>query len=106
MSAPLDAAVAVAVATALRVYRDRGFTAEGLADGVMGALSVAEAELPDDVAVPALGYTLPVGAIIDILRPMVTAAVLAAVELAQPQSVTVEAADGVAVTGTIRRGEG
>lgn len=72
----------------------------------MGALSVAEAELSDDVAVPALGYTLPVGAIIDILRPLVTAAVSSAVEMAQPHSVTVETADGAVVTGTIRRGEG
>lgn len=106
MSGRLDTAVVVAVATAMRAYRDRGFTSESLSDAVMAAISAAEAELPDDVRVPSIGYTLPVGVILDVLRPLVAAAVREAVALAQPQAVTVETADGVEVSGTIRRGEG
>ena len=103
MSAPLDEAVDIALTLAMEVYRRRGFAADALADAITAGLGAAEERLPESVHVPALGYDLPVGVILDVLRPLVDAGIRKAVELAQPQVVTVETEDGVVVTGTVRR---
>lgn len=102
MSPLIESALEVALETALTIYKDGGLTAESLATAITAGVGAAEKLLPPDVKIACFGYSFPLQAIADLLRPLLAASVKAVVKAAAPGKVVVETGDDVTVTGTIK----